>query len=141
MASLTGSSSSLAPFGGAPLASSDRSLARAARFWRFSCLAVALFSSTLSACSSEEKPPRSSSYSDGTSTSPSTPFRELPGDGNEEASTGTSTRERAQPDSERVQDGPVGVIGGGPRPTPDGGAGGGATSDAAADSGADAGAN
>jgi hypothetical protein len=72
-----------------------------------------LISSTLVACSSDEKPPRSASYSDGTTTAPATPFRELPGDGNEEAAPpGAPPRERPTPDSERVQAGPEGIFGG-----------------------------
>jgi hypothetical protein len=67
----------------------------------------------------------------------------LPGDGNEDAVEPTgSTRDRATPDSERVQEGPADVLGNGSRPNPDGGLSPAASdADAGADAGADAAAN
>jgi hypothetical protein len=100
----------------------------------FSCLAALVGGGAL-ACSSEEKPPSSRSYNDDTTTAPSTPFRDLRGDGNDEAATPTETsRARANPDSDRLQEGPPGIRNEPPRSTGDAGVG----SDEGSDAGADA---
>jgi len=95
-----------------------------------------LITSALVACSSDEKPPRSASYSDGTTPPPATTFRELPGDGNEqEAPPAVPPRERPSPNSDSIQG-----FGDQTRPPRDAGAGV-PESDAGADAQADAGSN
>lgn len=97
------------------------------------CLTVGSLTITL-ACSSDEKPPRSASYSDGTATAPATPFRDLPGDGNEASEPAAPTRDRPTPNSDDVQAGSEGLFGG--DTSGDAGA-----SEPQADAGSDAGAD
>ncbi len=116
-----------------------RSRARAAGAACLYCLTIGAFASPLVACSSEEKPPRSASYSDGTTPPAAPPYRDLPGDGNgDPLPPAAPPRERPIPDSERVQGGLESILGGTPRPPSDGGT---PETDAGAAADADAAAN
>jgi hypothetical protein len=115
-----------------------RSWAQAAGSAFFLCLTVG--SLAFAACSSDEKPPRSASYRDDTTTAPATPFRDLPGDGNEvPAPPAAPPRDRPTPNSDDVQAGPEGIFGGSSNATGDAGAS--ESADAGADTGADAASN
>jgi hypothetical protein len=103
------------------------------------CLTVGSLASTIAACSSDEKPPRSASYSDGTTSDPAPPFRpDLNGDGNQDPPPAAPTRDRPTPDSDDVQAGSEGIFGGTSNATRDAGASE-SEADAGSDGGADAG--